>query len=258
MSGAIKRFSTRSAATALACLLALNSAFGNSIANCNADAILVFDASASMSDVGESLLSVRRIEEAREAVKKSLPDITPFRRVGLMIYGPGPAGTCDNIDLRLSPISNAATRIIAEIEAIEPDGGTPLTRAVQDAALALDTTREPGVVVLVTDGADTCGGQTCEVAESLAHTKATVHVIGFRLPFDTLAYSDHTTRVEKSELTADQRKRLHTETRCLADQTGGKFVTADSTDELVTALQDVLACPVVGSARTTASHYPPS
>jgi len=55
---------------AVASFMTLNSAFGNSVANCNADAILVFDASASMSGVGESRQSVLRIEEAREAVRQ--------------------------------------------------------------------------------------------------------------------------------------------------------------------------------------------
>lgn len=246
MSGTIKRFSIRSAATALACLLTLNSAIGNSIANCNADAMLVFDASASMAGVGNSVLSVPRIEEARDAVRESMPDIAPFRRVGLVVYGPGPGGTCDNIDLRLLPLPNAATQIIAEVDAIEPDGGTPLTNAVQDAANLLQGTGKPGVVVLVTDGADTCDGQPCALASSLARTNVTVHVIGFRLPFDTLAFSDHTTYVEKSELTANERKRLHTEIRCLADSTGGQFVTADSTEDLVTAMYEVMICPIIG------------
>ncbi len=241
-----------------ASLITLNSAFGNSIANCNADAILVFDASASMSGVGETRLSIRRIEEAREAVRHSLPDITPFRRVGLMIYGPGTKGTCDNIDLRFAPTANAAAQIVAAVDAIEPGGGTPLARAVQNAAEELDVDRDPGVIVLVTDGADTCGGQTCEVAASLAPTKVTVHVIGFRLPFDTLAFSDHTTALDNSDPASSQRKRLHTEIRCLADSTGGKFAMADDTDELVSALRDVLACPVVSDRALGTLRQPPS
>ena len=240
----------RSAATALASLLAVNSALGSTIANCNADAILVFDASASMAGIGQSQLSVPRIEEARTAIRQSLPEITPFRRVGLIVYGPGPNGTCGNIDLRLAPTPNAAKRIIAEIEATEPDGGTPLARAVQEAAQVLNP-QDPGIVVLVTDGADTCDGQTCEVAAALGPTNVTVHVIGFRLPYDTLVFSDHTTHLEQSE---DQRQRLNTETRCLADQTGGTFVTADSTEGLVNALQEMLTCPVVSDTR--ARHSP--
>jgi len=246
MSNAIKRFSVRSTATALTCVLTFNSAGAFDVLNCNADAILVFDASASMTGVGETQLSIPRIDEARDAIRRAMPDIAPLRRVGLIIYGPGPGGTCDNIDLRLLPRHNAAAQIIAEVDATEPDGGTPLTAAVENAANLLSTTGKSGAVVLVTDGAETCGGQTCDVAPSLASTNITVHVIGFRLPFDTLAFSDHTTYVENSELTANERKRLHTETRCLADRTGGQFVTADSTDELVAALQEVMVCPVIG------------
>jgi len=250
MSKVITKFSARSIATSFTCLLTINSALSASVENCTADAMLVFDASASMTGVGETRLSVPRIEEARDAVRRALPDITPFRRMGLIVYGPGSGGSCDNIDLRLLPISNAAAQIIAEVDGIEPGGGTPLTRGVQDAAKVLGRTGKAGVVVLVTDGAETCGGQTCDIASALAGTNVTVHVIGFRLPYDTLAFSDHTTYIENSELTATERKRLHTETRCLADRTGGEFVTADSTKELVLALQEVLVCPVVGSTHS--------
>ncbi len=247
MQDTVKRFSIRSAVTALACALTLNSTALAAVANCNADAMLVFDASASMAGVGYSQFTTPRIDEARDAVRQTMPDITAFRRVGLVIYGPGPNGTCGNIDLRLLPLPDAAARIIAEVEETEPDGGTPLTGAVQDAAAHLQGTGRPGIVVLVTDGADTCGGQPCRLASRLAPTNVTVHVIGFRLPFDTLAFSDHTTYVDKSELTASERKRLHTETRCLADRTGGQFVTADSTEELVGALNEVLICPLIGA-----------
>lgn len=242
----------------VASFMTLNSAFGNSVANCNADAILVFDASASMSGVGESQQSVLRIEEAREAIRQALPIIAPVRRVGLMIYGPGSAGNCDNIDLRLPPAANAAAQIIAEVDATEPGGGTPLTEAVQRAAETLDAERTPGIVVLVTDGADTCDGQTCDVAVALGKTKVTVHVIGFRLPYRTLVFSDHTTSIVSSHLVPEQRQRLNTQTRCLADNTGGKFATVDETEGLVSALLDVLACPLVSDRGVGAVRQPPS
>jgi len=248
------RLSIRGLVTALTCTITLNSAVSAGIANCNADAMLVFDASGSMAEIGQTQQSISRIAEAREAIRQAMPDITPFRQVGLIIYGPGEGRSCGNIDLRFSPSPNAAQRIIAEVEAIKPRGGTPLTAAVQEAAQVLSTSKGSGVVVLVTDGTETCGGKTCEVAEALGQTDVTVHVIGFRRPFETIAFSDHTawfTERDKEEQTKSKAF-----TRCMADSTGGKFATADSIDELVAALQDVLGCPVIGSLQTDAMRHP--
>jgi len=110
----------------------------------------------------------------------------------------------------------------------------------------------------VTDGADTCEGETCEVAVALGQTNVTVHVIGFRLPYRTLVFSDHTTSIVSNHLVPEQRQRLNTETRCLADNTGGKFATVDDTEGLVSALLDVLACPLVSDRGLDGVRQPPS
>ena len=60
---------------------------------CNQDAMLVFDASGSMSGDGwgygsGSANTVPRILKVRAALAKVLPDITRYRRVGLITFGP--------------------------------------------------------------------------------------------------------------------------------------------------------------------------
>src|SRR5262249_18742765 len=60
---------------------------------CNQDAMLVFDASGSMSGDGwgygsESANTVPRIQKVRAALAKVLPGITRYRRVGLITFGP--------------------------------------------------------------------------------------------------------------------------------------------------------------------------
>lgn len=206
------------------------------------DAMLVFDASGSMASMGYNAISTPRIVDARKALRQSLPDITPFRRLGLVIYGPGPKDECSNIDVRFPPLPNTARRIIGDVDRISPDGNTPLTEAVRIAAETLDTRKEPGTVVLITDGRETCGGATCRLAGSLAADghQITVHVIGFKVrdrafglqPADALPAGSG-----------------HTAARCLSDQTGGKYVSTESTEELVRALQDLLGCPMLSSLR---------
>jgi Ca-activated chloride channel family protein len=71
---------------------------------CIEDAMIVFDASGSMSG-NEKLgiaTTVTRIDEVRSALAKVLPEATRFRRVGLISYGPGPYNQC-NFRLNLKP-----------------------------------------------------------------------------------------------------------------------------------------------------------
>ena len=48
-----------------------------------------------------------------------------------------------------------------EVKPLVPTGKTPLTTAVEQAAQVLDYRNKPGVVVLVTDGEETCGRSPC-------------------------------------------------------------------------------------------------
>lgn len=128
--------------------------------------------------------AARRIDMARDALGRTLPSVTSFRRIGLMTYGPaqdpGLFNQCDNVDLIFLPAPNAATRIMASVQRLMPAGGTPLTRAVEQGARALAFRTKPGVIVVLTDGEDTCGGSPCRVARAL-HAVAeqlTIHVIG--------------------------------------------------------------------------------
>ena len=149
--------------------------------------MLVFDASGSMSGNGwgygsENPTAVSRIDKVRLALGKILPRITRLRRVGLITYGPGPYQQC-NVELDLRPAANAAGPILDAVNALTPAGQTPLSEAVAQAAEVLDYRAKPGVVVVLTDGEETCGGKPCELGKEL-HANAlqlTVHVIGLRV-----------------------------------------------------------------------------
>ena len=225
------------------CFLVFASAVGNtqeSRANCTDDAILVFDGSGSMAATRHNGLARPRIEEARTAIKQSIPQVTPFRKMGLVIFGPGPKDSCSNIDLRFEPLSNAASRIIADVDSLSPIGETPLTDAVRLAVDTLAVRKKPGVVVLLTDGRESCKRDPCALAAELAAEKnVTVHVIGFKV------------RAQFFQWNGQGAKHGRTSARCLATQTGGKYVSTESTDELVAALRETLACPMTakGSRR---------
>jgi Ca-activated chloride channel homolog len=206
---------------------------------CTEDLMLVFDASGSMSGDGwgygsETANAVSRIDRVRSALAKVLPSVTRLRRVGLIAYGPTHEprllNQCDNIELNFPPATNAAARIMASVQSLVPAGGTPLTEAVEQAAEVLDFRSKPGVIVVLTDGEDTCGGSPCRVGKELhaAAAQLTIHIIGLR--------------VKGLSWTGEGRI---VEAQCLANYNGGLYLAPETTDDLIAALEKTLACPTV-------------
>ncbi|MGH6735907.1 MAG: vWA domain-containing protein [Methyloceanibacter sp.] len=199
-------------------------------APCTEDAMIVFDASGSMAgSLAEGIgAKIRRIDEVRKALAQALPRVMRFRRIGLITYGPGSYRQC-NVELKLRPEPNAAQRILNDVSTLNPSGKTPLAAAVQQAAEVLDFRAEPGVVVLLTDGEETCDGAPCALGKILKAEglQLTVHVIGFRMTaFWTGAQSA-------------------LDVRCLAEETGGLYIAAEDQEELVEAFEKSLGCPMM-------------
>lgn len=201
---------------------------------CTDDAMIVFDASGSMSGMLRTGVRESRIDRVRKALEIVLPQVERYRNLGLIVYGPEigvPTQVnpqCRNIEVRFPPRPNAAQRIINDVNELVPSGVTPLTDAIALAAEQLRFREEPATVVLFTDGQETCGGAPCQtVRQLLSQARGLrIHVInyairdpyGIRKPFGS---------------------------RCIADETGGVYVPVETIDELVAAFREVLGCPVV-------------
>ncbi len=198
---------------------------------CTEDAMIVFDASGSMAgNLDQGIATLKpRIDEVRSALAAVLPAVTRLRRVGLITYGPGPGQQC-NVKLDLKPTPNAADIIMRDLDALSPAGKTPLTTAVAKAADVLLYRKQPGVIVVLTDGEETCGQSPCDLGKQLhaAAAQLTVHIIGFRM-------KDFSWTGESSILDA----------KCLADENNGLYLAAENKDELVAALKATLDCPMI-------------
>jgi len=230
----IVRFTAIASTALLACSSASRTEEEKTIPPCHEDAMIVFDASGSMS--GNQVLGIpnsrARIDEARAALARVLPNATKFRRVGLVSYGPGPWNQC-NVKLDLKPMADAAGPIMSTVNAIVPAGRTPLTSGIEAAAEALDFRTKPGVIIVITDGEETCGRSPCDLAKQLhaAGYKLTIHVIAFR-------YEGADWGGGMSVL----------DLMCVADQNNGLYVKANSEEELVEALEKTLDCPMISQA----------
>lgn len=193
-------------------------------AECAKDLMFVFDASGSM---GTTDLTTKEphIARVKRALHRILPEIPRSRRMGLIIYGEGAYNQCDSIDLKVRPRTNAGPLIVSEVDKVQPAGRTPLTQSVRNAAEILDYQRNPSVIVLLTDGEETCSGKPCDLAEALKAKAAdlTIHVIGYR----------HRDAAGLGAVFG---------ARCLAEETGGLYISVESEDELADALRKTLTC----------------
>jgi Ca-activated chloride channel family protein len=219
----------------LVAALALHPGPGGAM-DCAQDAMLVFDGSASMDEVGANWTDPTRIAEARAALASAMPDIAPFRRVGLITYGPGGVDACSGISLHFTPVADAAKPVIDSIATLTPGGLTPIAASVRTAAGVLGG---DGIVVLVTDGNETCGGRPCALGADLAKVapNLTVHVIGFRVVNDPFTWASPEAGVYGADASV---------AKCLSDQTGGLYVDTQTVDELTDALKMLLGCLLIG------------
>jgi Ca-activated chloride channel family protein len=225
------------AATALVAPLVLAdpaSAADSTPSPCSEDAMIVFDASGSMAgNVSQGIATIKpRIDEARHALATVLPRVARYRRVGLVTYGPGAYNQC-NVQLKFEPTANAAERIMREVDSLTPAGRTPLTSAVEAAADVLDYRKKPGVIVLLTDGEETCGRSPCDLGKQLhaAGAELTVHVISYR--------TENYSWVGESSVL---------DTKCLAEENNGFYITAYNYQELVDAFEKALDCPMIAQS----------
>lgn len=177
------------------------------------DSILVMDASGSMwgQIEGEAKITI-----AKQVLGDLLKDLPAERRLGLIAYGHRRTGDCADIE-ELAPVGADRATISAAVAKLNPKGKTPMADSIKVAAQKLQHTEKKATVILVSDGIESCAPDPCGVAAALEAAGAdfTVHVIGF----------DVTEENDQAQL------------RCIAENTGGQFVSATDAGELTAALE---------------------
>ena len=213
-------------------LIALTSALAPAaLAQERPSTILVLDASGSM---WGQIDGINKITIARDVVGDIVSDFPADQNLGFVTYGHRERGQCADIETLVEPAPGTAAEIAGIVEGLNPRGMTPMTDAVVTAAQALRHTEQAATVILVSDGIETCNPDPCAAARALEETGVdfTAHVIGFDV------------RGEADALLQMQ---------CIAEETGGRFLTADNAQELNQALREVTAAPASGSFTFTAN-----
>lgn len=146
---------------------------------------LILDASGSMYNKLASGQS--RIQAAREVLSgfvASLPE-DPDLNVGLRIYGAqlSPGSTCEDSQLVLPLSGLNRTQLQDTVQKTTPRGATPIAYSLLQAAEDFSQNDEKKVIVLVTDGQESCGGDL-KAAMNAFKTRGidvALHVIGIDL-----------------------------------------------------------------------------
>jgi Ca-activated chloride channel family protein len=182
------------------------------------DALLILDASNSMWGRVDGRPKIVIAREAVADLARALPAGT---RMGLMAFGHRRPGDCGDIELVLPPGPVDPAGFAARAGALAPRGRTPLTAAITRAAETLAARDRPARIILLSDGVETCHPDPCGAVRALQAGAAelVVHVIGF----------------DVAEPSAQA------QLACIAEATGGRFVSAASAGELAAALAAVTA-----------------
>ncbi|WP_127105186.1 vWA domain-containing protein [Pararhodobacter zhoushanensis] len=178
--------------------------------------VLVFDASGSMWNRVEGDQS--RVEVARDVISDYFASRDAAVPLSVTAYGHNRRGDCRDIEIVAPMGQGTPADLERRLRGLMPRGMTPLTDSLALARDQIPPTAEAADIILVTDGLETCEGDPCALAATLAAEGIDIraHVVGFGL-----------SRVELEGLS------------CITEQTGGLMFDTNSGAELAEALRQV-------------------
>ncbi|WP_344122207.1 VWA domain-containing protein [Kocuria aegyptia] len=147
---------------------------------------LLFDASDSMAmDAGDGT----RMDTARAALTAFVDRLPEGSTVSLRVYGhtgdttaEGKTESCATTEVLYSGAADTGA-LGRTLAGVEPTGYTPLAKGIQEAAADFPEESTDGIVYVVTDGMETCGGDPVRAAEQLSGSgvEPVINVIGFQV-----------------------------------------------------------------------------
>lgn len=192
--------------------------------------LIIFDASLSMNEKLEG--HDQKIDSAKKVLETALMRIPSDVKVGLRVFGhmnfPSP---CSASALLVPPGIGNRGAIIKRIRRIIPTGMTPLTFAIRQAAENdLRDVEGKRTIILITDGADTCGEDPCAYIATLPYRgiNIKVDVVGLDL------------KDKNSKRKLD----------CIAKLSNGKYYDAHTTPELMDSISHSVSQAISGVVMT--------
>ena len=148
----------------------------------------IIDASSSMKDKVEG--SYTRMDVAKEVLKELVEslDDDPMLEIALRVYGsqlPGKSA-CEDSGLMVDfgPVGKVRASILQVVESLSPKGMTPIGYSLREAAKDFPQGKDGrNVIVLVTDGEESCLANPCAISQQLQDQGIILkpYVVGFAL-----------------------------------------------------------------------------
>lgn len=205
---------------ALALLLSVLAAGFTQSSYAATDVLFIVDSSGSMkSTIGGKM----KIDSAREGAIAALSDIPAGSHVGLRVYGhridqKNKAESCKDSELAVPLSELNRNAFVSKLTPLSPKGYTPLAYSLEQARNDFSVEREAKkVIILLSDGAETCDGDPVGVVEKL-------RADGFDVQVYTVGF----------DVKPDERKQL----QAIAKAGHGEYFDAANGDELRLALKD--------------------
>lgn len=185
--------------------------------------LILLDCSFSMKEKLEG--NMQKMDAAKMVLQQALTRVPSDVNLGLRVFGQGYTGDpfmdCKQSAL-LVPLGQGNRRsIIERVRQVHPYGLTPLEYGLRQAAENdLAGLNGPKTLILISDGADTCGGNPCEFIKQLPRMgiKLKVDIVGLSLknrPDDVMA-----------------RHQL----KCITETSGGKYYDANTAAQLIESI----------------------
>ncbi|MCO1337807.1 hypothetical protein BJH93_02710 [Kocuria polaris] len=174
--------------------------------------VVVMDYSSSMLKKDADSDGTSRLDAAKSATKHLIGNAPDDARLGLVVYGSTDPDSCSDISTLQKPGTVDKAALTKKIDELEALGQTPIGASLLHAADDLEGVSGEKSIILVSDGNENCDEPpACEAAQDLASRgiDLTIHTIGFRVG-----------STARSEL------------ECIADATGGTYVSAENASDL--------------------------
>jgi len=135
--------------------------------------LIILDTSSSMLEVIDGEV---KIDVAKNVIVDLLNNLPDTAIVGIREFG-----GCERSEL-IAPVGPLQRQLLqAEILALDPTGATPIAYALEQTQADLTSISDPQLVLLISDGMETCGGDPVQAAKDLIGLgyDLKMHIVGF-------------------------------------------------------------------------------
>ena len=180
---------------------------------------LIIDDSGSMA---QKIGGGKKIDVAKQVLSGLVQDLPADSVVAVRTYGrrqPYTARDCEDMELLIPFGPNTAARVLPGVQALKPNGMTPIAASLD--AAAKDFAGKEGqnnIILLLSDGEEDCHGDPCAAAKALRNS-------GIHLEINVIGL--HVTPAQREQL------------QCVANAGGGKYYDAADAKQLKVAASEM-------------------